>query len=326
DGVLLIDLDSLAVVDSLLLSEVPRCLTISPDSSMLYALTRNYIYRLSTCNFTLIDSVEVPGGYPEVLAISPDGHYLFGGGYEIFFVIDTRTQTTIVSTDTLNIQAMVTDPTEPVVYGSRHHVDLTCSGREIFRFDTRTMSFNRIYARENVFECHDIHPTDIQVTSDGIHLLFPSYERDCSLESTGLGRGNVLHHLDLVSGELLAETCLDASYAYLAVTADNQYAYITDAGHRISLEIFPSGILRRYHLLTLSVDDFIDFSQFDLTLSDGSPPLEYIALLPDKSTAVISSEVRGADIMIVDLTAQTLVSKIDLGKKRIMAICLGPGL
>jgi hypothetical protein len=163
----------------------------------------------------------------------------------------------------------------------------------------------------------------MQITSDGNYLLFPSYETVCSLESAGMGRGNVLHHFDLVQEDLLAETCLDASFASLVLTSDNEYAYITDRALRRAIHIFPSGILRRYHLRTLNVEDYIDFSQFEDASGGYSPALEYIALSPDDNTAVVTS---GRSLMIVDLAARTLKSKLEFEKKLIAAIYLGKSL
>ena len=323
-GVLLIDLDSLLVIDSLIFSEVPQCLTISPDSSLLYVLMDEIAYIVRLCDFSVIDSISL-SYRPAVSAITSDGHYLIGGSYGTFFVIDTRSQTTIFSTDTLVVFTIIADPTEPVIYGAGSHVDSTCDGMGIFRFDLRTMNFDLIYARENVFECHDINPTDIGITADGEQLLFDSYQTNCYPlmdSSAEWPRGNVLHHIDSETGEVVAMTCLNAYYVNLALTADDQYAYITDftpSPAPCYPDWTPSGILRRYHLPTRTVEDFFDFSQ---TLTGSYHDLKDIALLPDGNTAVISTHYRY--IRIVDLAARTLLGTVHIGPKRITAISPGP--
>lgn len=324
DGILLIDLDSLMVVDSLTIDRTSYYTRISPDSTTLYLPSADDVLLVRSCDFSILGSIEFAS---PMLEVSIDGNLLFLSGItssRAFTVMDEQTEEILLTIDTILVRNMATDPVQPGVFVAYRHIDSTYGTNGIIHFDAETMTIDRWYSVGNYQEQGAIIPSCMVVTHDGAQLLFTDYI------GGGFVRGSILYHLDLVSGEYQAKTYIDAGRAFMAITPDDQYVYITDDGIHLSLEVIPSGILRRYDLDTRSITDFIDFRQFDISPGfNDHPLLGQIVLFPNPRTCVITSSIKGADIMVVDLVNGELLGRIGLAhnmerNQRVVSAVLGP--
>jgi hypothetical protein len=317
-GILKIDLRNFTVVDSVLVDGVPFNLTLSSDSTTLFVPHREAITTINLNDFTVASTFEVPA---DRLELSLDDRFIFAAYRNLFNVFDLFTEAVIYSTDSLRVRRMVADRNEPGVFAAFRHEDSTSGSHSIFHFNLESRGIDRIYTTDNTNLAGGISPYDMDMSNNGLALLFTSYNT--------YTHGTALRRLDLISGEFYEKANFTAGQSQLAISSDDRYVYITDPGIHMSIFEIPSGILRRYEFLSHTLTDYIDTKDLYISEFFGIwPDLDQIALFPDDKHCVISSWMDSADVMVFDLEDKQLLGTVALGRGKhtqiVRAIEIGP--
>jgi DNA-binding beta-propeller fold protein YncE len=319
-GILKIDPKNFTIEDSILVDGAPFDLALSSDSSKLFVAHQEAISAINLDNFTVTNTLDVPATWLEV---SNDDRFIFAAYRNLFHAVDLFSESVIYFTDSLRIRQMVADPNEPGVYAAFRHEDSTYGTNGIFHFNAESRTIDCVYSVGDTDEQRRILPRDMVITHTGLEIMFTDYE------GAGLGPGAVLYHLDLTTSEYLARTNFSAGTARLAITSDDRFVFVTDPGQHLSIDVLPSGILRRYEVASRSIDGHIDTKDFYISeFYSIWPDLDQIALFPDDKHCVVSSWMDSADIMIFDLEDMQLLGMVALGRGKhtqlVRAIEIGP--
>lgn len=335
DGILIIDTENYAIVDSIIFDEglIPMWMKLSADSSHLYVLVNDHNIQsghqrriaLIDLNERQIIQIWNNPRPSQFFDISSDERYCFSSFRDTVIAYDHISQDIvyILDNDSLKIISLVSDPIKPGFYASYGFKDSTLWGYDwIFHYNVETNKIDHHYVLDNTpYLLGMAAPFRLTVTTDG-HFLFAANNM-----GYGIWNETYLHVIDIQSSNQIFRGRI-GGFAHFAITRDNRYLYATDPGRPLNETVVPTGVLFQYDILANSLEPYLDFTHFDLDpYFDPWPAVNHFALLNNNTVGVFDLWATGGKMAVLDLMEKELVTIVNLGdypyNKSITGIVVG---